>query len=340
MRRRRVLAILRRLVRRPSFGTLLVASLAIHLSLFLLLDWLYRGGFEPPRPPEPLIVELPPAAPGPPLSRPSLPIPPLPRAVPTPRPAPPPPARVVEPAPPPPLKAPVPALPTPEPPRPVAKVPEPPVPPPPPTEKPAEPVPPPQVARALPEPSPVPTPPAARPPAVEAPSPPPPVEGEAEEKPSLFGGRRFSLIRPRLELPRLPGEGGVKEEGKGAGEKGTSLQGQVPIPLTTTDPRYQDYFQEVKRRIEEHLVYPSEAARKGQSGQLLLAFVIKRDGSLRVVELQHSSGFPVLDQFSLRTVQLAAPFPPIPARITDDSLFVTASFTYVLTTDLRSLWLR
>jgi len=194
----------------------------------------------------------------------------------------------------------------------------------------------------VPEPSPPEPPVAARPsaPQITRPAPGSPLEG-AEEPPAFLEGRRFSLLRPRLELPPLPGEGGVKEEGKGAGEAGTSPRGQVPIPLSAPpDPRYEEYFQELKRRIEEHLVYPSEAARQGQAGQLLLAFIVKRDGHLRAVELQHSSGFPILDQFSLRTVQLAAPFPPIPARIPEEALYITASFTYLLTTDFRSLRLR
>ena len=369
MGRRRIVIILWRRLRRPGLGGFLAASLTLHLLLFLLMGLLPRGGLETPAPREPLIVELPPAEPG----RPRTPAPPpavAARPAPAPkRLAPPaerqPPARVAEaPKPPPEPPAPVPraveppppvreVAPTPSPSPPaVAKAPEPPRPEPPapqvperpvPAEEPREPSPEParQVAR-VPEPSPPSPPASARPsaPEVTRPTPGPPPEGAEGEPPAFLEGRRFSLLRPRLELPPLPGEGGVKEEGTGAGEAGTSPRGQVPIPLSTPDPRYQDYFQELKRRIEEHLVYPSEAARQRQAGQLLLAFVIRRDGSLRTVELQHSSGFPILDQFSLRTVQLAAPFPPIPIRIPEETLFITASFTYTLTTDFRSLWLR
>lgn len=126
------------------------------------------------------------------------------------------------------------------------------------------------------------------------------------------------------------GTGGTRPEGSGAGESGLEREGQVPIPLNTPDPRYAEYFLEIKKRIEANLVYPHEAARQRQSGQLALEFIVKKDGTLRLIELTRSSGIGILDRYSLNTVRLAAPFPPIPDRLGVDTVFISASFTYVL----------
>ena len=122
-----------------------------------------------------------------------------------------------------------------------------------------------------------------------------------------LSGRRFSLLPPRLDPPApsargepSSGTGGTQREGSGSGEAGAEREGQPAIPLNTPDPRYAEYFLEIKRRIEAHLVYPDEAARRNQSGQLLLEFVVRKDGSLRAVELTRSSGVGVLDSCSLR----------------------------------------
>lgn len=150
---------------------------------------------------------------------------------------------------------------------------------------------------------------------------------------SPLAGRQFSLLAPRLEvppLPVLPRGGGTAREGEGAGGRGRELEGQPVIPLNTPDPRYSEYFLEVKRQIERVLVYPQEAARRGQAGQLVLDFVIRKDGSVQVVELVRSSGVRVLDTYSLNAIRLAAPFPPIPERLGLDQVAVEAIFTYVL----------
>ncbi len=85
-----------RRLRRPTLGRLLWASVALHIVVGVgVLAWLAReASHAPPPPPPPLIVELPPAEPGPPLVRPETPParratrPPPPAARPAPPPAP------------------------------------------------------------------------------------------------------------------------------------------------------------------------------------------------------------------------------------------------------------
>ena len=312
----------------------------------------------PAEPGSPLVrPEAPPAGPvkpAPPAPRAAAPraptpAPPSPAAKATPPPEPSPPAPATPPPPPAPAPAPAPVVPPPAPapsaPPVVAKAPEPP--PPPRPESGPEPSPP----AAAPAPAPAPAaPPAAStpepaPPAVAARPPEPGAGGRAPGRPSpvvpptdstdsLFGGQRFSLLTPRpLDVPPAPspsGRGGTQREGTGAGESGTSADGQIAVPLNTTDPRYAAYFAELKRRIEEKWVYPQEAARNGQSGQGDLRFFVRKDGTVRTVEIVNSSGIRILDSYIENAIRLAAPFPPIPASVGEDLIPISINFTYTL----------
>jgi TonB family protein len=216
------------------------------------------------------------------------------------------------------------------------------------------------VARA-PEPAPIPAP---APPAAAAPAPPPaPAPADAPPAPpvtaarppqpapgagaparpapaapveapstSIWAGRQFSLLTPGLEKPALPpsGRGGTQEEGTGAGESGATTDGQIAVPLNTPDPRYADYFAELKRRIEDKWTYPSEASRKGQSGGGEIRFVLHKNGVVRTVQIVHSSGVPILDSYIENAIRMAQPFPPIPATVGDDVIPISISFNYIL----------
>ncbi len=77
-------------------------------------------------------------------------------------------------------------------------------------------------------------------------------------------------------------------------------------------------------------MYPQEAARKGQSGQGELRFVLRKDGSVRTVEIVHSTGVALLDRYIENAIRLASPFPPIPAAVGEDVIPISINYTYVL----------
>jgi protein TonB len=131
-------------------------------------------------------------------------------------------------------------------------------------------------------------------------------------------------------LPGPSGRGGTHSEGAGAGESGRESEGQVAVPLNTPDPRYADYFAELKRRIEDKWSYPTEASRKGQSGQGEIRFVLRKNGSVGTVEIVHSSGVRILDAYIENAIRLASPFPPIPASVGEDVIPISINFTYTL----------
>ena len=103
-----------------------------------------------------------------------------------------------------------------------------------------------------------------------------------------------------------------------------------PVRLDTDDPRYAAYFAVVKRRIEDKWAYPSEALRARQSGQGEVHFAVRRDGSVRTVEIVRSSGVAILDRYIENAIRLASPFPRMPASVPDDVLLISMTYKYIL----------
>ena len=142
---------------------------------------------------------------------------------------------------------------------------------------------------------------------------------------SVFDPKRFSLYKAKLDLSQLP-----------PAPAESSVQGSRAVPLDTSDPRYAEYFAELKRRIEEKWGYPEEAARKGQSGRGTIRSEVRKDGSVRTVAIVSSSGVRILDSSIRNAIRMAAPFPALPASVEEDPLPISINFTYTLS-DRRAL---
>ena len=270
-----------------------------------------------PRPPEPpaprsRVPEAPP-----PKAPPAPKVQPAPKAAPkaAPRPAPEPPRQVAKAEPPPPeLKAPAPRPPEPTPSQDALSRPEP-------APKAPEPVSPPQTA------APAPAPDAPRglaaPPAV-----PPGISGERS-------GPQTALAKPPPSIFRQPGSGGGGLRGGRGGVEGE------PIPLDTPEPKYQDYFNQIRERIRSKWIYPREAGDRGLQGELMLEFHIAKDGRLEFLELRSSSGAEILDRFAMNAVRLAQPFPPVPDAIAKSTLPINGMFRYqIIGASLLNQYLR
>ncbi len=106
------------------------------------------------------------------------------------------------------------------------------------------------------------------------------------------------------------------------GERGKVLQ------LNTSESKYAKY-------VNDSLVPPIEfrmsrglAARKGWTGNLLVDFTVKKDGSLGAIELLKSSGNPALDDDTITSLKLASPFPPLPEKFGMDEIKIKGIFVY------------
>lgn len=97
-----------------------------------------------------------------------------------------------------------------------------------------------------------------------------------------------------------------KPQPAGAGE-GRPLQGSAAL-------RFQRLL---LAHIERYQRYPNAAKRDGLQGTVLVAFAMRRDGSVVTVGIKSSSGLPILDQEAIDTVRRAQPLPAIPAEMAE-----------------------
>ncbi len=105
---------------------------------------------------------------------------------------------------------------------------------------------------------------------------------------------------------------------------------EATISIGTQSLKYASYLEHIKNKIENVWAYPTEAARTGQQGTLLILFTINKNGDLIRLKLVRSSGYPLLDRAALQAIRDASPFPPLPKRFNLDILNIYATFEYDL----------
>ena len=159
------------------------------------------------------------------------------------------------------------------------------------------------------------------------------------ETPSAAGGptsgaRGQNPVDIRAAL--RPGGGGGGG-GRGGGRAG--IEGE-PIPLDSTNPKYSDYLDRVRRMIKEKWGYPC-IKRPGdceyKTAQLSIEFGIAKDGHVPFVNVMRSSGFAVYDEYAVNAVKLASPFPPVPDSLSKTGFPINATFNYIVDSGLTNL---
>jgi outer membrane biosynthesis protein TonB len=314
----------RQLRERPFAG--IAVSLAIHLAILAALLWV--GGpssIYTVKRGEPLFVELPQADES------------AQRGAPPPEQKPAPPAPRVRPTPPAPRVAAPPPKPASPPSRPEPRAPERPAPA---TTPPAAPEAPsgelPRVASAPPKAAEIPPPPSEpartpEPPREATPlSPAPPRVAAVPESPPPAPDIRKALRRGG------PGPGGAG----GRGEGWSGIEGE-PIPLDSTDPKFNDYLDRIRRMIKEKWGYPcikdlATGHCDYKSARLVIVFGILKDGRVPMLEVAQQSGYDVYDDYAVNAIKLASPFPPVPASLMASAksgsagVKIVAAFQYVL----------
>jgi TonB family protein len=146
---------------------------------------------------------------------------------------------------------------------------------------------------------------------------------------------RPPLIDSRSAL-RRSGPGGAG----GAGEGWAGIEGE-PIPLDSSDPRYNDYLDRVRRMIKEKWGYPcikdlATGHCDYKSARLVIVFGILKDGRVPTLEVAQQSGYAIYDDYAANAIRLAQPFPPVPASMLaaaksgSTGVKIVAAFQYVL----------
>jgi TonB family protein len=83
------------------------------------------------------------------------------------------------------------------------------------------------------------------------------------------------------------------------------------------------YMAALERRIKRNWTPP----RIPNSKRVVARFVIARDGTLSHLAIANSSGVANVDQAALKAIEMAAPFPPLPAGA-DETVDIQFTFDY------------
>jgi TonB family protein len=103
------------------------------------------------------------------------------------------------------------------------------------------------------------------------------------------------------------------------------------ISLDTKNPVYHAYTKAIEKKIFDHWTYPLSAKNKLIQGNLLIVFRLDRNGNLMSCSIEQPSGHEILDQYAMKAIKSANPFPGFPENITVQFLNIYASFAYQLT---------
>lgn len=157
------------------------------------------------------------------------------------------------------------------------------------------------------------------------------------------GGGRAKVPDIRSALRASPGGGAPGGRGDGRG----GIEGE-PIPLDSSDPRYNDYLDRIRRMIKANWGYPcvkNLATRECEykSAQLIVEFGILKNGRLQFIEVRQPSGLSIYDDYAVNAIKLASPFPDVPpsmvlaVKADSAGIAILARFSYVLETSLTNI---
>lgn len=138
----------------------------------------------------------------------------------------------------------------------------------------------------------------------------------------------LDLANSALAIARLEGEIARQTEAYNQRPRRKFLGARV------SEYRFAQYVEDWRQKVERvgNLNYPA-AARGRLYGSLVLTVVIKRDGDLERVEVNRSSGEPVLDQAAVRIVRMASPYAPFPEAIGRDTDIIEITRTWTFTSE-------
>lgn len=142
-------------------------------------------------------------------------------------------------------------------------------------------------------------------------------------------------------LPRLQELRSVQEKSHQDLVDGDMAEGQV-LDVNTSEYKWIGYFTNVRRSVAQTYFSPYSKIGRTKTvreklalygkvqmkGQAVAQLTIARSGVLIDSKLVGSSGDQEIDQFWLRVLHLAAPYPPLPKHYDKDELTFTYSFHY------------
>ena len=118
-------------------------------------------------------------------------------------------------------------------------------------------------------------------------------------------------------IPDFAPDSGVKAPGYGDGNRSA---GSTPLPgqaagMEKPETRYvKAHFAAIRGSIISRLSYPRFARRRGWTGTVKVSFLVKEDGGVSNVKVLESSGFELLDNNAVETINRCSPYPKPPCR--------------------------
>ena len=114
------------------------------------------------------------------------------------------------------------------------------------------------------------------------------------------------------------------------------------------DTQYTEYLEQVRRRIKEKWGFPcvrnaDTRACEHHSTSLDVHFGILKNGQVQFVDVVRLSDHSIYDDYAVRAILLAQPYPPVPPAMMramkagSAGLAISARFSYVVESSLTNL---
>ncbi|WP_341708301.1 energy transducer TonB [Halopseudomonas sp.] len=174
--------------------------------------------------------------------------------------------------------------------------------------------------------------------------PPPPPEPTPEPPRQQAQARVQAKPKPRPEPPReqveAPQPAPEPAPAAPAVETGQSDANQAQLKQSTgvgnaataggMGGASTDYKAKIAASLARHKHYPRASRRRREEGEVILSFVIHRDGTVTDARVSKSSGVTRLDQAALKTLENASPFPPFSDDMTETQMSVRAPIDFTV----------
>jgi protein TonB len=89
-----------------------------------------------------------------------------------------------------------------------------------------------------------------------------------------------------------------------------------------------DYLDALRRWLAKFKKYPEAALKRKEEGQVVVSFVLARDGTILQSEIERSSGSGAIDRAAIAMLHDASPVPPVPERYRGERLRLTMPVNY------------
>jgi protein TonB len=151
-------------------------------------------------------------------------------------------------------------------------------------------------------------------------------EGGIKSKGTVEGPEKMGpSIREKLFDKGIIGDLAKREiEKEDKGKKDRNLT------FDTKDYKFLLYNKRLKERIESIWLYPPDEATRGIYGDLIIKFIIKKNGRLGAVELIRTSGHKNLDDAAIKALRDGEPYWPLPDEWGMEAYTIEGHFVYTI----------